>query len=230
MKSHIRALKAYASQAVIDSANGVSSHHGFQAFFKSNTSKAYVRRILLDVQLGRSLPVKIDAEAELSVSAPQIICATEGLDEVGPLAELLPWESCADEEDVIGFYFRNTPYIVLCPVFWNLIPDSPAKRYDCGRVESNNQFAGGHAPEDEGIARAMPAQDVLVGYQVYHLFHEIVHFYLGSNTMGGDTVPKEVYDWNECLALNASTSRRNPMNYQLYLASESRPISVPERI
>ena len=223
IKSHIRALKASVSRAAFDAANGVRSQHGFQAFFKSNTSMAFVRHILLDVQLGRTSPVKYSPEGDLSVSAPQIVCAMEeNLEKTGPLAELQPWAQCSEEEHTIGFYYEATPYIILCPVFWTLRADPQPDNYRCGRVDSNNQFAGGHAPEREGAtARAMPAQAALTEYQVYHLFHEIVHFYLGSKTLGDNTVPEEVYDWNDCLALDASSSKRNPMNYQLYLASES---------
>ena len=74
----------------------------------------------------------------------------------------------------------------------------------------------------------MSAQDALVGYQVYYLFHELIHFYLGSSTLGSSTMAPEAYDWNDCLALGASTSMRNPMNYQLYLASESTPTFISE--
>ena len=224
VESHIRALKVYVSRAAVDSANGVRGQHGFHAFFKSNTSIAFVRNILLAVQLGRATSVKLTEEGEFVDSAPQIICATEGLDESGPLTELQPFKSCSSEEGVIAFYFAITPYIVLCPIFWTLPADSQPNDLHCGRVDPNNQFAGGNVIVGNGPDRRISAQDALIGYQVYYLFHELVHFYLEGSSLGGNLMEPEVYDWNNCLALGTSTSIRNPMNYQLYLASESTPI------
>ena len=109
----------------------------------------------------------------------------------------------------------------MCPAFWDFPAEPQSGGYGCGTVTPNNLFAGERGPEDGRVTVAEPEQERLVGYQVYHLFHEIVHFYLGTDSLSEETVPEELYEWNDCVALDASDSIRNPMNYQLYLASKS---------
>ena len=218
LESHIQTLKVALSQAIADSSNGIRSRHGFQAFFKSNESVPLIRNLFLDIQSGRSIPFEADSQLN-SRSHPQIFCATELLDQTGPLANLQPWRTCSTNTEAVGFHYATTPYIVLCPPFWIYPAEPQPGRHNCGTVGLNNQFNGGRSTDDGGETIPGVSQELLVGYQIYHLFHEIVHCYLGPNSLGEETVPKELYDWNECIALRASESVHNPMNYQLYLAS-----------
>lgn len=65
-------------------------------------------------------------------------------------------------------------------------------------------------------------------YQKYMLIHEMVHFYLGSNTLGLESKPREEYDLNKCVAFSEALSLRNPQNYQAFVAMvEQRCIEAP---
>ena len=219
VERQLQTLRLGLEAAIADSSRGVQSTHGFQAFFKSNESILFVQALLRDVQSGRSLPFNLDPRTSIQ-ARPQIYCANELSDSTGPLAHLRPWQTCLADSGTVSFQYGATPYIVLCPTYW-LFPLEPVSgRHNCGTVTSNNLFANGNAA---GVARAEmpgPNQERLIGYQVYHLFHEIVHLYLGNDSLGEDTVPEEVYGWNECVALETSSCVYNPMNYQLYLASK----------
>ena len=57
-------------------------------------------------------------------------------------------------------------------------------------------------------------------YLTYIVVHEMVHFYLGTASLGVSTDPPETYPINDVIALDMTDSIHNPMNYQFYLASE----------
>ena len=68
--------------------------------------------------------------------------------------------------------------------------------------------------------------DPLVKYQSYDLVHQLVHLYLQSDALTSETEPKEVLDWNGCVALGwasseGSLSVRNAFNLVYYVACKS---------
>ena len=69
--------------------------------------------------------------------------------------------------------------------------------------------------------RFVGEQTLLSEYRTYVLIHEMLHFYLGINTLSPSTVPREQYELNDCVALDKQDSLRNPANYQNYIASKS---------
>lgn len=83
---------------------------------------------------------------------------------------------------------------------------SEPTRENCPRV-IHNRFVGDGAS--------------LSDYKTYILIHEMVHFYLGAESLTPNSYPPEKYQLNECVALDQTTSLRNPSNYQNYIASKS---------
>ena len=225
VEEQIQRLQAGLEKAIIDSDKGIQSAHGFQAFFKSNDSIPFVQNLLRDAQSGRLLPFSLAPQLPYQ-SSPQIYCANELSDLTGPLAHLHPWKICLADNGTVSFQYADTPYIVLCPSFWDFPSKPTSGEQGCATVSPGNLFDDGSMA---GVLRTEmpgPNQERLIGYQMYHLFHEVVHFYLGNDSLGEDTVPQEVYGWNECVALDVSSSLCNPMNYQLYLASKATCFSI----
>ena len=107
-----------------------------------------------------------------------------------------------------AFTVPGYKYVFLCPAYFTfpLAPIGPSGK-NCLNVEFN-VFCY------ENLER-------LVNIQMYILLHELVHFYLGRESLGGRTVPTEEYDPNLCVNFDEKLSLRNPMNYQFFVASKS---------
>ena len=118
------------------------------------------------------------------------------------------YRSC-DDHNIEAFTVPGYKYIFLCPRYFTypIAPIGPLGR-NCLKVEFN-EFGY------ENLER-------LVNVQKYMLLHELAHFYLGRESLGGKTVPTEEYDPNECVNFEQELSLRNPMNYQFFAASKSR--------
>ena len=118
------------------------------------------------------------------------------------------YRSC-DDHNIEAFTVPGYKYIFLCPRYFTypIAPIGPLGR-NCLKVEFN-EFGY------ENLGR-------LVDVQKYMLLHELTHFYLGRESLGGKTVPTEEYDPNECVNFEEKLSLRNPMNYQFFVASKSR--------
>ncbi|CAD6572865.1 MAG: hypothetical protein ASARMPRED_005751 [Alectoria sarmentosa] len=55
-------------------------------------------------------------------------------------------------------------------------------------------------------------------YQMYTLIYELIRFYLQKKSLGIKSLPKEVFDWNHCVAYSVESSLKNPTNLLLYIA------------
>ena len=93
----------------------------------------------------------------------------------------------------------------MCPRFFT-IAAAPRSKH-CPKVTVENRF------ERTG--------NLLADFQAYNLIHEMIHFYLGQESLGWDTQPMEKYPLNDCVGFDKFYSWRNPMNYQYYVASMS---------
>ena len=115
-----------------------------------------------------------------------------------------PYYLCTRQFPHMGaYYLGGSSYILLCPLFWSRHPAPTSE--NCPRV-IHNRFVGDRA--------------VLSDYGTYILIHEMVHFYLGADSLTLDTFPSEKYELNKCVALNLQSSLINPSNYQNYIASK----------
>lgn len=63
-------------------------------------------------------------------------------------------------------------------------------------------------------------------YQMYTLMYELLRFYLPKNALGPRSLPKEVFDWNHCVAYTIESSVKNPTNLLLYIACMSHLLSL----
>lgn len=117
------------------------------------------------------------------------------------------YRACENDPLQAAFTVPGYKFVFLCPLYFTfpISPIGPLGR-NCLKVESN-EF------DDGNLER-------LVNVQKYALLHELVHFYLGRETLGGETVPREEYDPNECVNFVEKFSLRNPMNYQFFVASK----------
>ena len=85
---------------------------------------------------------------------------------------------------------------------------------------NDNHFEGYSYYLRNGVLKSDEA-DRLTGLRHYALLHEIVFYYLQHVSLALNTVPRETFDWNECVTLDPEDSWRNPENWVLYVASRS---------
>ena len=138
-------------------------------------------------------------------TGPRFSCVTPSTAHLYPWVGPDPYFACTHLfPEMDAYYHPGTSYIFLCPYFWSR--QSAPTRRNCPRV-IHNRFVG-----DQGL---------LNDYKIYILIHEMLHFYLGADSLTQRTNPPEQYKLNECVALAASNSLRNPTNYQSYIASKS---------
>ena len=62
--------------------------------------------------------------------------------------------------------------------------------------------------------------DSLIDYQKYVVAHELIHVYLGTDSLREKKSPEEVYLPNDCMGLSRADRLRNPENYIYYIASK----------
>lgn len=189
--------------AVIDDLQaGINSRHGYKAWFKSNTSKDYIQRVLQNIHTVQS-KFGLQPQPDLP-TGPHFSCVGPNTSALYPWMRLNPFYLCVTLfPGMKAFYYPGSSYILICPSFWSLQPWPSIT--SCPTV-MDNLFVGSRA--------------WLSDYQTYVLIHEMVHFYLGMNSLTLDTAPREQYELNDCVALGKVNSFRNPANYQHYLASK----------
>ena len=134
-------------------------------------------------------------------TAPNFVCVTPFTAEIFKAQGLDIWRDCHEPGAGQLFYVMGISFIFLCPSFWGRpaapsFPDCPSVRKNWWTGEGQN----------------------LANYLAYYLIHEMVHFYLGGESLGISTSPPEVYPINDCVALSTFNSIRNPQNYQNYVA------------
>lgn len=182
---------------------GINSRHGYEAWFKSNASSAYIQIMLQNIYTARP-KTGLQPQPDLP-TGPRFTCVTPETINLYPWMGFDPFYACVSHSPGLGaIYYAGSSYILLCPGFWPLEP-WPSRSF-CPTV-IHNRFVGNRAS--------------LSAYKTYILIHEMLHFYLGTNTLSQYTAPPEQYELNACVSLGKLNSIRNPSNYQNYLASKS---------
>ena len=191
------------TEAQADAPDGTSSP-AFLAMFKSDTVVGTVKLLLQHIVNMRELPgLEPSPDALLR---PRFACAEPSSLRKYEYLKLGydPWKRCLEtlhEMSTISFYARGTAYIFLCPSFF-MVPLKP--RIDICPTVDKNQF--------EGI------QKLLQRFQIYSLADSLVRFYLGRNALDDKSVPREIFDWNQCVFnLNGIESVINPTNMRLFI-------------
>ena len=180
---------------------GLDSKHGFRALFKDGATSTFVRGILRSIASARQLT---GLHPDPSVpTAPRFACVAPSTTSQYWFLSFDAWVYCHLPNAGMAFYIGGSSYIFLCPQFWQyrIAPQKsicPSVRY--------NQFVG--------------VGDPLGLYLTYMIIHEMVHFYLGWDSLGPESHPPEMYPINSCVGLNSFNSVHNPSNYHFYVARE----------
>ena len=201
--------RAAANVAKADVFRGTDSPFGFSAMFKSDRSKYPVSHYLNMIYDSKGL---INLKPDIAhANPPRLACVHQNSATVYKGLQLGydPWQRCSHpwpaQRSPQTWYAVGTVYIFLCPDFHYQAP-APAGNH-CPTVVDNT-FVG----------------DVNVfyrNYQMYTLIYELIRFYLQKKSLGIKSLPKEVFDWNHCVAYSVESSLKNPTNLLLYIACRS---------
>lgn len=97
----------------------------------------------------------------------------------------------------------QSPYIVICPVFFTQASIPVQSTASCLTIDPyRNRFV------QDGKS--------LIKYQLWHILHELVHYYVYSTVE--DHI--DIYGINACLALPARAAVLNAQSYVYYAASK----------
>ena len=173
----------------------------YATFFKDVSYASYVRDIFTNITIGASVP----PEPHLGSFSPNIICI-DGRDQVAwdqNNKRVDAYDRCAAGIEVGAIALLKTPYILICPKFFNH-PALPVKSTtSCYALDSNRKWF-----LDIGIS--------LTKYQIWLLIHELVHYYVWTTKQQH----LDVYNINRCLLLPGSSAVMNPQSYVYYAASK----------
>ncbi|CAF9920716.1 MAG: hypothetical protein ALECFALPRED_001610 [Alectoria fallacina] len=198
--------RAAANVAKADVFRGTDSPFGFSAMFKSDRSKYPVSYYLNMIYDSMGL---INLKPYIAhPTPPRLACVHQNSATIYKGLQLGydPWQRCSNpwpaQRSPQTWYAVGTAYIFLCPDFHYQAP-APAGNH-CPAVVDNT-FVGD--------------VDVFYGnYQMYTLMYELIRFYLQKTSLGIKSLPKEVFDWNHCVAYSIDSSVKNPTNLLLYIA------------
>ncbi|KAL8751411.1 MAG: hypothetical protein Q9199_006437 [Rusavskia elegans] len=192
--------------AISAAKQGVRSPHGFQAWFKDDAAIPKVTEILKNIQSMKGLRRLIPYPNPWIAQPPVFVCVNEStFKRYGTRLGKDPYQYC-QESGAFGLYLFGWRYLFLCEKFFTLrtAPLGPPTKY-CPHI-IGNRFT---VPAELGR---------LADFQTYVLIHEMMHFYLGKDSLGWRTTPKEAYASNVCVNFDMKTSLRNPMNLQYFVA------------
>lgn len=199
-----RALHDTLPQVVTDLSSSPSSA-AYTTFFKDITYAPYIRSIFNKIKTAAPAV----ANPNMPASTPLFVCIDD--------REQVSWGEGSKKVDALDFCSNShgapaaalmgTPYIIICPLFFEqpAIPSTSAT--DCFDIHPRIP----HFFAQDGKA--------MVKYQMWHLMHEMVHYYLVTSK------PKnyrdlDVYGVNQCLDLLGSQAVMNPNSYTYYAASK----------
>lgn len=188
----------------------------YQTFFTDPENMAFVSNILAQSSAGAA----IYPPTQVTNGAPAIFC----LSAAGQLAGTLPdgsrfdaYNRCREKSELSAQSLSGTPYIGICPYFWDsglgtILPLPPPNK--CLSVNAKNKF------NLDRLGRAGPS---LTQYGMWVLLEEIVNIYLIPEQIKRGLLNQisdyEVYDANDVLALSADHTLMNAHSYLLYAAS-----------
>ncbi|CAD6588410.1 MAG: hypothetical protein ASARMPRED_003555 [Alectoria sarmentosa] len=169
-------------QPVITDLGSSTSSDAYTTFFKDIANAFYVREVLTNLTKGVSVP----PEPGTRSWTPILICV-DGRDQVTfseDGRQVDAYSRCRTLGQAPAMALLTTPYIVICPVFFThpAIPIQSAA--SCLTVDPHrNRFA------QDGKS--------LIKYQLWHLLHELVHYYVYATK----EAHLDIYGVNACLVL-----------------------------
>ena len=201
-------------QATQDAESATMSS-AYQTFFKDPENMAFVSNILAQSSAGAA----IHPPNQVTNGAPAFFCVTAAGQLAGSLADGRVFDAythCRENPTMSAASLSGTPYMALCPYFWDsglgTIKALPPQN-NCLSVNAKNKF------NRDRLGRAGPK---LTQWAMWVLLEEIVHVFLMPEQLKrGITTPLEFYDANQVLGLSADDSLMNAASYVLYVASMS---------
>ena len=198
-----------AAAAIPTSRMGTSSGNIYIAFFKRNSASQTVTSML--AKIAAQTAIRNRWPNPLKSSGPEFVCVKPDTFDRYKNLKIDPYWFCQQPRRY-GLWPRSSRYIFLCDFFFerpveppSIDPHSSRPASTCLRVDRQwNAFVG--------------FGNIVCLYQKYMLIHEMVHFYLGSSTLGLQTRPREEYDLTECVKFSEALSLRNSQNYQAFVA------------
>ncbi|KAL8837012.1 MAG: hypothetical protein Q9170_002701 [Blastenia crenularia] len=202
---------------IIEDANASTANPSaaYTAFFKSKSNAAFVANLLADVTTGVA---KRQPRPPISNGNPTFVCLDPSQPEknfvvnrpdgfVGAIAYF-----CSNARQPVAAYFNPTPYIILCPGFFDQAAALEAGKGDCPVVNYRlNRFIS--KPKDDYCTGSSLWNNIQWG-----LLEEIVHYYLAASDDVVSFIP-EAYEINEAWALSANDSLGNAVSYAYYAST-----------
>ena len=200
---HIAALLAtlvHALQPVITDLSSSVSSDAYTTFFRDIAYAPYVREVIYNITKG----VPVPPEPGSSSLTPVFYCV-DGRDQITYFEndkKVDTYTQCRTGNHA-AMTLLKTPYIVICPVFFTQPAVPVRSTASCLTVDPHqNLFVG------DGKS--------LYKYQLWHVLHELVHYYVYSTK--GNAL--EVFPINICLFLFGEAAVLNAQSYIYYAASK----------
>ena len=198
----INALKDVLQPVLADLSSSRSSK-AYTTFFKHSLYAPYVRDVFSNVTKGASVPSE-----PRRASKPPILYCVDGRNQVTfneshSNTEVDAFTRCRTYIGIPSIALLGTPYIVICPAFFDhpVVPTkSPA---NCFSI-------------DPQLDRYALDGRSSIKYQVWHIMHELVHYYVYSTKQKR----VDVYAVNACVNLPGGYAVLNPQSYTYYAASK----------
>ena len=173
----------------------------YMTFFKNVAYAPYVRDVVSNIT--RAAPVAPEPGAPPTL--PIFYCVN-GRDQITFREKnrgVDAYTRCRSYTEAPAMALLGSSYIVLCPAFFNHLSIPAASNASCYTINStSNKFV------QDGKS--------LVKYRLWHLMHEMIHYYVYASTQNN----ADVYGINACLAMPGSKAIMNPQSYTYYVASK----------
>ena len=188
-------------QPAIEDLGSSSPSDAYATFFKDVSYAPYVREVFTNITGAASVVPSPDTPSFV----PIFVCI-DGRDQVIYSlrnVRIDAYDRCESSGYITAIALLGTPYILICPKFYNF-PSVPVKTpTSCLTVDpSGSRFL------QTGVKS-------LVQYKVWHIIHELVHYYVWASKRE----EAEIYNVNKCVELPARRAVLNPASYEYYAAS-----------
>ena len=187
-------------QPAIEDLGSSPASDAYATFFKDVSYAPYVREVFTNIT--GAVPVVPGSDTPPSV--PTFVCI-DGRDQVIyslNKARTDAYDRCQSSGYVTSITMLGTPYILICPKFYNF-PSVPVMTpTSCLTVDPSG-------------SRFLQTDVSLVKYKIWHIIHELVHYYVWANKRE----KVDIYNINKCVELPGRRAVLNAASYEYYAAS-----------
>ncbi|KAL8775885.1 MAG: hypothetical protein Q9194_003542, partial [Teloschistes cf. exilis] len=185
----------------------------YRAFFKDAENTAYVSNILANITAG----TPIHPPTSVNDGGPVIVCVNS----TGVIAGTYPWgkkydayTDCINNPRMSSQSVSGSPYVVLCPFFWNsgyatrrtFPPEKECLSVDTRRNRFRSDFTGLAGP-------------LMTHYAVWTLLEMMAHIYLIPEQLKRGVAPGDKFeDANDVFALSSEKALMSANSYVYYVA------------